>query len=233
MKNGLFDITLVSFVFTPMVLTITLLLGIWWVRTRNSRSTLDGPKLLLAAAGRLLPKERRDWGVAMLAELAQLQNPSTRWWFALGCTRVALFPPRKGGLLQTLRNNTMKNIATNPRSAALIGFLLALPISLLFPIAVLQIEPFHGFLKPLFTEADGVRQNTLSLIVFIGGMLLLPVALIINIVPIVRTVRAGNSIMANPINFLLAVALLLFIATLVGGFIVDQYPCWIGVPNCD
>lgn len=101
MENGLFDITMVSFVFTPMVLTVTLPLCIWWVRTRNSRSTMDRPRLLLAAAVRQMPEEHRDWGAAMIAELSQLRGSYSRWWFALGCARVALFPPRRGGLPQS------------------------------------------------------------------------------------------------------------------------------------
>jgi hypothetical protein len=222
-----------SFVLTLIALMAALLLCIWWVRTRKSRSATDGAQRLLAASIRLLPKERREWGVAMLAELAQLQNSFTRWQFALGCTRVALFAPRKGGLLQIIMNNTIKNITTNPQAAAFVGFLLALPVLLILSIALFEIEPFQGFLKPLFTEANSPRNSTFGIIFLIVCLLLLPVALIINLVPIVRSVQAGNSILANPVNFLLVAALLSFMTTLVGGFVIDQYPCWIGVPNCD
>jgi hypothetical protein len=64
----------------------------------------DAPELLLTIAVRRMPAERSEWGAAMLAELAQLQHPFTRWRFALGCARVALFSPRKSGLLQYLMN---------------------------------------------------------------------------------------------------------------------------------
>jgi hypothetical protein len=100
MKNGLGDIAIVSFVFTPLVVTVAVLLFIWWVRTRDSGSTLDRPARLLAATVRLLPEERRDWGAAMLAELSHLESSSARWWFALGCIRVTLFPPHHDGVLQ-------------------------------------------------------------------------------------------------------------------------------------
>jgi hypothetical protein len=63
-----------------------------------NRSLLDGPGLLLAAAVHLLPEERRDWGEAMTAELPQFQDSSSRWWFALGCARAAIFPPRNSGM---------------------------------------------------------------------------------------------------------------------------------------
>ena len=74
-------------------------LGIWVARTRSGRSAVDGPALLLAAAVRRLPADRRDWGAAMTAELAQLRDPWVRRRFALGCARVALFPPRDARLL--------------------------------------------------------------------------------------------------------------------------------------
>jgi hypothetical protein len=127
----------------------------------------------------------------------------------------------------------MKNITNNPRAAALIGFLLALPLTLLLSIFFFEIEPFKGVLKHWFTEADGVRMNAFSHFIMFGGVLLLPVALILNLAPIVRNLRAGNSVMTNPINLWLAVVLFAFITTIVSVFVVDQYPCWIGVPNCD
>jgi hypothetical protein len=94
MKNGLYDIGILSFVFTPLLLTITVLLCVWRVRTGYSRSMADRASLLLASAVRRMPVERRDWGVAMIAELDQLRGWYSRWWFALSCARVALFPPR-------------------------------------------------------------------------------------------------------------------------------------------
>lgn len=82
------------------------------------------PEKVLTAAVRRMPAERSEWGAAMLAELAQLQHPSTRWQFALNCTRVALFPPRKGGLLQTLM---MKSVLISLAVITLISLILAQP----------------------------------------------------------------------------------------------------------
>jgi hypothetical protein len=56
-------------------------------------SALDGPGLLLAAAAATLPAARRDWGAAMVAELAQVEDRAARWRFAAGCARAAIFPP--------------------------------------------------------------------------------------------------------------------------------------------
>ena len=41
---------------------------------------------------RLLPASRAQWGHAMRAELAALENAADRRRFALSCTRVALVP---------------------------------------------------------------------------------------------------------------------------------------------
>ena len=189
----------------------------------------DIPRHLLTLAVRRMPAERRDWGRAMLAELAQLQNPSTRWRFALGCAQAALFPPRRGGLM----NHNLKNILTNPRAAALIGLLISLPLPLILLISTFDIEPLNSFIKSWFTEANGPRNSAFAIVYLIGGLLLLPLAAIITLRPVVRGMRAGAGVSANPVNLLLGAAILIFITSITIVFIVDQYPCWIGVPNCD
>jgi hypothetical protein len=78
----------------PWVIAARLLWRAWWARVPAPGAYIDGPAWLLAAAVRALPGERRDWGAAMIAELAQVQGAGARWWFAAGCARVALFPPR-------------------------------------------------------------------------------------------------------------------------------------------
>jgi hypothetical protein len=50
----------------------------------------DAAGWLLAAAVRLLPARRHDWGRAMRAELAGIAPARDRWGFALGCTRAVV-----------------------------------------------------------------------------------------------------------------------------------------------
>jgi hypothetical protein len=78
---------------TPWVVAAQLLWRAWWRRAGAGVSRLDGPARLLAAAAATLPADRRDWGAAMTAELAQVQDPAARWRFAAGCARAAVFPP--------------------------------------------------------------------------------------------------------------------------------------------
>ena len=103
MNNGLLDPAIISFVFAPLLVTVALLLSIWWKMIQDSRTTIsaqDVPGLMLASAVHRMSAERRDWGMAMLVELGQLHDRRSRWWFALNCTRVVLFPPRRAGLLR-------------------------------------------------------------------------------------------------------------------------------------
>ncbi len=57
----------------------------------------DFPARIVAGAARLLPRDRREWGDAMEAELAQVREGPARWQFALGCARAALFAPHPRG----------------------------------------------------------------------------------------------------------------------------------------
>ena len=54
----------------------------------------DGPATLVALAVATLPAERRDWGLAMQAEVSGLAPGATRWRFALGCARAVVLVPR-------------------------------------------------------------------------------------------------------------------------------------------
>jgi hypothetical protein len=131
------------------------------------------------------------------------------WMFAETATGII-----KEHILLITQGEAMKNIITNPRSAAIISFILVLPFMIL---ELVNRRSFHeGFPIVLF-----------------GLLLLLPMIFIVILVPIVRNVRAGNSIMANPISLLFRVAFLALVAMMWGGILIDQFPCFMGVPNCD
>ena len=109
-----------------------------------------------------------------------------------------------------------RDITTNTKSAALISFLLVLPFAIL---------------EALNNTID--RQSALGLVVLFGLLWLLPVVFILILVPTVRKVRVGNGVMADSLKLLLRVALLVAIAMMWGGILIDQMPCFLGVPNCD
>jgi hypothetical protein len=84
----------------PTALWVTaalLALNHWWSRTGIRLAAMDPPGRLLAAAVATLPDHRREWGLAMHAELAEVGGRSARWRFALGGARAALRLPPRGG----------------------------------------------------------------------------------------------------------------------------------------
>ncbi|HEU0295727.1 MAG TPA: hypothetical protein VFR47_23510 [Anaerolineales bacterium] len=125
------------------------------------------------------------------------------------------------------RGNT---ILTSPTSAAIISFLLALPYVTLLSLLLFHIEPpFAALLK----SPNPDQPNVIGTLIVLGVFLLAVAACLIARAPLVRTLQAGGSLLAHPINLILAVVILFFLVWLVVGLIVDQFPCWIGVPNCD
>jgi hypothetical protein len=126
--------------------------------------------------------------------------------------------------------SSTKGVLANPTAAAVVGFFLALPFASLLTLFMLGIEPPLGH---LLDNPDPDRPDVLGSLVVLGTFLLAVLACVVVRAPIVRAMRAGGSLLAHPVNLVLAVAIVSFIATLVAGVFVDQFPCWIGVPNCD
>jgi hypothetical protein len=79
------------------VLAARIVLHHWWPRTGSRMSTLDPPARLLAAAVATLPDHRRQWGMAMTAELAEVRGRSARWRFARSSARATLWLRPAGG----------------------------------------------------------------------------------------------------------------------------------------
>lgn len=187
----------------------------------------DGPERLLAAAVRLAPKQRREWGIAMLAELAQLQNPSTRWHFALACAGVALFPPRQDGLLQTAMNNQAKSIITHPGIVALIGLLFITPFLLLNVIVANRIEPFFALIRP------DVQTSPLEYVLLSVALLFLPAGAFIAVQPMLRAGDDGKRKL-HLVNGVLAALLIAVFILLTVELGSEIYRCDILLlPNCD
>lgn len=62
---------------------------------------------------------------------------------------------------------------------------------------------------------------------------LLSVAFILTLRPVVRTLRGGDTIKPGRVTILARVALLVLVAWLWASLLLDQMPCFLGVPNCD
>jgi len=66
------------------------------------------------------------------------------------------------------------------------------------------------------------------------GLILFPIAAgIIAGGPIVSTLRAGGSLFAHPLHLIIVVVISFLFAAGAISLIVDQWPCFMGVLNCD
>jgi hypothetical protein len=163
-------------------------------------------------------------------------------WLGVGAIILILMPivrlRRVEGAASTqnlvpAQGGTAHNMLSNPTFAAMAGMLLALPFVTILSFLLLNIQPSFGPLELLLNNPDPDQPNILGSFIFLSAFLLAVLACLIVREPIVRAMRAGGGLLAYPIHLLLASVMLFFILVLVVGIAVDQYPCWIGVPNCD
>ncbi|HEX6288773.1 MAG TPA: hypothetical protein VFZ66_06255 [Herpetosiphonaceae bacterium] len=108
----------------------------------------------------------------------------------------------------------MNTILTNLRSSAIIGAILVLPF------LILELVNRSGF------------HEAFPIMLF-GILWLLPVGVMLLLTPIVNNLRAGKSIMVNPRSLVLRGACVILLTWLWGSILLDQLPCFLGVPNCD
>ena len=131
-----------------------------------------------------------------------------------------------------MADGSAHGVAKSSWSAAIAGAVLAFPFATILSLLLIAGDPPP--LDPLepFVNPDD-RPNIVGSAIVVGAWLLALVAFIVNVVPIARDVRAGRGIASSPANLLVAAAAFALVAFFIGSIIVDQYPCWTGVPNCD
>ena len=117
-------------------------------------------------------------------------------------------------ILLFTQGDPMKITFANFRAPALISLLLVIPFMVM---EVVNRREFNeGFPIPLFVM-----------------MWALPLIFILIATPIIQNMRPGNNIMAHPVNLLLRVIVLILVAWFWAVLLIDQMPCFLGVPNCD
>lgn len=116
--------------------------------------------------------------------------------------------------LLLIQGDPMKNTLANLRLPAIISLILVIPFMIMELVNRQNLN--NDFPIPLFII-----------------MWLLPMIFIVILMPIVRNVQMGNSLMAHPINLLIRVVFLILIAWMWISLLIDQMPCFLGVPNCD
>ena len=77
---------------------------------------------------------------------------------------------------------------------------------------------------------DFARSTPLPIFVF---LLLVAMGFVFALLSIVRDVRAGTNLMERPIALALKIAALIACAWTWIAIVLDQMPCFLGVPLCD
>ena len=181
---------------------------------KNERADL--PLRLLTAAVRAMPAGRVEWGLAMLAEMTYVHGPLARWRFALSCLPVVLFAPPGGGLSSMVPIKPTSIVATFA-AASLISVVLVAPLAFL--------ELHHN---PLATS-----RRASDFVVLFGVLWVLPMVFVMTATPLVRAVRSGHTVLQSRPALGIKLTLLVSVAAMWLNIVSDQWPCFIGVPNCD
>ena len=129
-------------------------------------------------------------------------------------------------LILLMEGNIIKSILANPGSAAITSFILSLPLGLTFVAFMLDIGPLVKLLNYLFTiEGQQGDMNMLGRIVIFGGLLLLPVALVLNLRPMLRRLGPEGKRRFSAINLFVGAIILLLIIFTWGGLVLEEIYC--------
>jgi hypothetical protein len=137
----------------------------------------------------------------------------------------------KEHILLIAQGDSMKTTISNPRSAAITSLLLSLPLGLTFAAFMLDIEPLTKVLNNLLT-IDGQQINVLGRIVIYGGLLLLPLAFVLNLRPMWRKEGPEGKRRLYLINLIVGIGILVLIIFTWGGLLVEEIYCLQGI-RCD
>lgn len=136
---------------------------------------------------------------------------------------------RRNGEMGDAAPDLRNTLLANPKSAALISVLVLLSpgiLPLLDKLGWMSVDRLFNGPNPEVPYLPGLL---LSIAFFAfpitSGM--------IAAAPITRTLRSGGSLFAHRINLIIVVFLVSTIAYGVGSLIIDQWPCFMGVRNCD
>lgn len=119
-----------------------------------------------------------------------------------------------------------------PRSAAIAGFVMALPIGLLLLVAAFQLEPLGTWLRSVLT-VDGIQPSALGRVYMVGSLLLLPIAVVVAALPTLRRALGGRRHI-YAVNVAVVAFVTLLIVLTWGALAEEVVRCDVmGIPNCD
>lgn len=130
-------------------------------------------------------------------------------------------------MLLISQGDTMKMLSSNPKSAALIGFLCSLPFIVVNALVANQVQPILSFIRP--TGHTGLFEyGVLAFVLF-----LLPIGAFITCRPVLQNEKGENRKLYI-FNIILAIILFAGFIMISIGLGSDIYQCDVlKIPNCD
>lgn len=183
---------------------------------------------LLRAVVRLYPRSFHDRvGESMLQTLADSAADMTLIDKVLLVADLA-----SGAVYENLRSMGKREMIA-PAIAAGLGMLMIAPGVAMLTLLVLSIEPPLGPLRKYLSAPPDV-PNVIGSLVALTVIVFLPLAgLILNFSVIRRSRLIEKGQTALRANLIIATIGAVIVAAFLAGVVIDQYPCWVGVPNCD
>lgn len=126
--------------------------------------------------------------------------------------------------------STTTKLLANPKSTEIIILVLVLPFLAISAMQILNIEP--PFAQAL-NQPDPDKPNFYNTVIPIGALLFAIVGVLIARMSIVQMLQTHEKLFSRPISLIIIVLMLLLLAWNWIGFVIDQWPCFIGVPGCD
>lgn len=126
--------------------------------------------------------------------------------------------------------DTITKIPADPKSTEISALVLTLPFLAIGAMQILNIEP--PFAQAL-NQPDPDKPNFYNTVIPIGAFLLAIAGALFARTSIVQTLQSQGRLFARPISLIIVLLMLLLLAWNWVGFVIDQWPCFLGVPGCD
>jgi hypothetical protein len=162
----------------------------------------------------------------------QKQQPDHGFFLLAIFTETAIGIVREH-LLVLMEGDGVKSILSNPRSAAITSLILSLPLGLTYVSFMFDIEPLAKLLNNFFTiEGQQGEINMLGRFVIFGGLLILPVAFVLNLWSMLKSEGTEGKRRLYALNLIVGAAILLLIIFTWGSLILEEIYCLRGL-RCD